>query len=455
MIFCCMKLTTRRLIYSTFIFSFLVAAPIIVLYSSGFHFDLKRQSFQRKGVLFVESFPEDATIAINGKEHEELTPTHVPDLDANDYEVTVSKEGYFPWSNRLPIYENQTTFIQSIQLFLQDSLPATLADLDPDDNPVASDNGAYLAWAGLETLNVYDTDRATLERYSNADIFGDEDIIWSPDNKHIAVVDDVFVHIYTRTGTLAHAMPFFDSNSLLFDSRDSDIVYVVSPQSITRVHVITKNTSEVVKHPQIVTAYPAERGMYYVDNFLDTSRVVFAPFAPQESSVTLAELPAHDAYQFVSVDEELVVLHNTERSILLLIRPLAGSVVREAEVLDGVTHAEWSPDGEKLLVAGSNDVRVHVFPAGDRTKKGSTEILARLSTAIADTQWYSDSSHIFYATEAGLFATELFRAQQRNTWHLSPLSDELDLYPLSNKKELVFKALLSGKLHLYALELQK
>ena len=62
------KLTTandlalRRTIYILFIVIFLIAAPLVVLYSEGYRYNLKRGKIQKTGILIISSLPKKADI---------------------------------------------------------------------------------------------------------------------------------------------------------------------------------------------------------------------------------------------------------------------------------------------------------------------------------------------------------------------------------------------------------
>jgi len=60
-----MKLRYRRLIYSTFIFIFVILTPIIILYTSGYRYNFKKRTIEKTGILYLESKPKDALILIN------------------------------------------------------------------------------------------------------------------------------------------------------------------------------------------------------------------------------------------------------------------------------------------------------------------------------------------------------------------------------------------------------
>jgi len=111
-----MTYTTRRIIFYTFAVLFLIAAPALILFTEGFRFNLQTGRLERLGVLVIKSKPEEATITLSNKISEEKTPASIK-LPADDYPITVSKEGYSSWTKLLPVRSRYTTFIEDVLLF--------------------------------------------------------------------------------------------------------------------------------------------------------------------------------------------------------------------------------------------------------------------------------------------------------------------------------------------------
>ena len=62
-----MTLRTRRILYSFFIAIFVIAAPTLVLYTAGFRYDFEYNRIVETGSLVVKSYPQNASIYINGE----------------------------------------------------------------------------------------------------------------------------------------------------------------------------------------------------------------------------------------------------------------------------------------------------------------------------------------------------------------------------------------------------
>lgn len=98
----------RSRLFWIFVACFLVAAPLIMLWSQGYRFDLRARTIVRVGGLLIRTTPTDANVAIEGFARQ-FVPSPIAEgyvmqnLLPGTYQVTVTKEGYFPWSSALEV----------------------------------------------------------------------------------------------------------------------------------------------------------------------------------------------------------------------------------------------------------------------------------------------------------------------------------------------------------------
>ena len=112
-----MRYKTRIGILIGAIMTFLILAPIVILYTAGYRYNSKKQRVEKVGIIFVRSRPSGADIYLDGKKRTETTPARLRDLLPGDYDVKISKKGYSDWDKVLPVGSELTTFAESIALF--------------------------------------------------------------------------------------------------------------------------------------------------------------------------------------------------------------------------------------------------------------------------------------------------------------------------------------------------
>ena len=112
-----MHINTRRLIASAFILVFLIAAPILVLYTAGFRWNFKKWSWQKTGSIYIEVEPKDAVILINGKTADQKIPAIINALSPNSYNIKIEKEDFISWERNIEILPEKTSIVKNIILF--------------------------------------------------------------------------------------------------------------------------------------------------------------------------------------------------------------------------------------------------------------------------------------------------------------------------------------------------
>lgn len=92
--------------------TFLVVAGTIILVLAGQGYDFDRSSGEiiQNGLLLVNSRPENAQLTINGQVESDLTPGRFP-LPTGDYELSLSLEGYQPWSKKINVAPNSVEWV--------------------------------------------------------------------------------------------------------------------------------------------------------------------------------------------------------------------------------------------------------------------------------------------------------------------------------------------------------
>ena len=92
-----MNIHQRRLIVITFIALFLTAAPIVVLYTSGYRYNWQKNKVEQVGVLMLDILPADAKLYLNNELLSDKRPLRLADLSPNYYQILAAKDGYHSW----------------------------------------------------------------------------------------------------------------------------------------------------------------------------------------------------------------------------------------------------------------------------------------------------------------------------------------------------------------------
>lgn len=112
-----MNILARRFSYGSAFVAFFVIAPLIVLYASGYRYNLTTGRIDKVGALYLFSVPEKSNISLNSKPTGKTTPTLLTAIHPGKNLITISREGFHPWQKTLDIKSGETTFVRDVSLF--------------------------------------------------------------------------------------------------------------------------------------------------------------------------------------------------------------------------------------------------------------------------------------------------------------------------------------------------
>ncbi len=122
-----MSKKSRYILIIIGLLSFLILAPLLILYVLGYAYDIRQGNFIRTGILATRTDPKQATIRINGKVVREESGD-IKFLRPGEYNISITANDYQTWNKRLPVYANEVTWANAkapkIVLF-KNIVPAT------------------------------------------------------------------------------------------------------------------------------------------------------------------------------------------------------------------------------------------------------------------------------------------------------------------------------------------
>lgn len=180
-----MDIKIRRLIYSFFILIFIIAAPIVLLYTAGYRYNFQKHKTEQVGVLFINTLPKETQIYINDNLADNNRPLRLANLRPNYYQVKVAKDGYYSWQKTLEVKSQASTLAFDIVLFKNQSSTiireknATTFSLSPNSESIALADSEGVWFKNLSEENeklIWSTDGDKIES-----------LIWNNDSKHLLI----------------------------------------------------------------------------------------------------------------------------------------------------------------------------------------------------------------------------------------------------------------------------
>lgn len=100
---------------------FLVGCPLAIFYSQGYRFDFKSGKITKTGGLFFKVLPKQSKVYLDGKFKKKTDilfgEAFLNDLIPRKYNITIQKEGYFPWKKTLEVKSGVVTEAKKVVLF--------------------------------------------------------------------------------------------------------------------------------------------------------------------------------------------------------------------------------------------------------------------------------------------------------------------------------------------------
>ncbi len=213
-----MHITLRRFLFAFFALAFVIAAPLVVLYTAGYRLNISNRSLQQTGVLAITTFPRGANIILNGQSLAQKTPYVVQRIMPNTHDVELNKKGYHEWSQRVRVEEGKTAYI-SARLFAN-SEPVILG----------ADDSA-LALRSRDTVNLITVENTSVNFFNNG----------------------ANVEVRAGSGTsnqLIALLPLGDYRLL-----EEDPEYILIAESRNVAFIVARQGGEVVELPKRLTAF--------------------------------------------------------------------------------------------------------------------------------------------------------------------------------------------------------
>lgn len=457
-----MKLRYRRLIYSTFIFVFIVLTPIIIIYTSGYRYNFKKGTIEKTGILYLETKPKDALIFIDGK-YKNTTPARFPYLLPDIYSVEIMKNGYYSWQNELEIKSNLTTFAKNIILFKK-TLPINI--IEGEINILAiSPNRQKLIYSiikqnteELRLLNLRGQSDLLIKLFNKKTYNNLEFISWSPSQNKLMLkeeINDFNKYLIIDIDTLKIKELFditrLNFNQISWDATSDNYLYSLRNFVLYQIDLLNDITKPIIS-ANIEDFKAKDKKIYYVsrtakESFLN--KIILD--SPKEEKAKKIKLPFLSQYTLQISNQDYLVLLDKKNNDFFIINPNAFEHVDIAEDIilqDKAKSITWTDDFNNLLYY--SDFEIWTFNLLTRQKN----LISRYGKIINQALWYPHNKYIIYQLENSLNAIEGDEEELKNDIKLAELP-EINLVGVDEQgNNLYFKGKAGSQMGIYRLEIQ-
>lgn len=395
-----MSKSLRSIIFLLFVFAFLVTAPLLVLYTAGYRFDVAHGRIVHTAVLSIASTPRNATVLVDETTYTDRTPAVIDTILPGEHLVRLEKTGYLPWETSLSFESREARVMGPISLFLdtqpelQEVLPGMIVSAHSESNRFAYVSQES-SWLEVWLVDISLEEKKLLMRLP-FDAREQYSLTWSTHGTYILLeqIHDSQSDLYvTRVADgVAQELPVevTNSQSYWWDLERDDVIYVRTKAGLVRANVQSGSAEILDIEADLVTTYNNQNIILSQSN----NRAVISSHDGTTASI-ITYLPLGN-YELVTAPKGLLGLHDEQRNRFVLI----DLEKRDQPILlnEEVNLWKWSADDNTLLFSSGYDLKRYIRSIHE------TQTITRLSKPITHLDWYPSGSTILYQSDGAIEA---------------------------------------------------
>ncbi len=409
----------RKILFSFFLLTFLIATPAISFYALGYKFK-DGISFQKTGILILDSEPKNARVYIDNeiqqsfinqflkKENFKLTPQKIKGLLPGEYHVKIELDDYWAWEKKLNVYAGQSTFAENIKLFKKEH--PILLQKDVSSLSLSPNKNKMVAWNNEKISLITLPEGITLDLKIATSV---SEPIWSKDSKKIII--DNYIIDTDNLEKISKVDEIIGKNvrNLQWDTENSDKIYYQNNKQIGMYDLSSREAKMIFSNKDINEYLPLGNTLYLITQTNNSS--VFNIYdIESQTIVKTVNIPRSD-YSLKYSTKSQITLFDESFNILFLINP--DSIIRPLkETISNVSLVSWINDDELIY---ANDFEIWIFNKNSLEKK----LITRISRKITSIFWLPTNGHILFSTDKDLSIVELDVREKYNITKIINLNE--------------------------------
>lgn len=445
-----MPLRLRQLIFAVLTLFFVISAPLIILYTAGYKYNINKNIVEKTGSLVLDSVPPKARILLNERDAHKLTPATFSHLLPDDYRIRLEKEGYYPWEKTLPVTSKRTTFATDV-VFFREASPE-MSFNKKIKFVVPAPDGASAAFVSIEKtqaeeLSVWNLENEHSARFSAPGKI--DGLTWSPSSKYILVKltgSQKFFAVPRESGQTIDIFKIFgrEWKNLVWSENNDDELYGSAPEGgaygIYKINLDNKTAKKISsggsrvwqQNSRLYTLVPSNNGIKLLQ------------ISETERPVEITALKAGD-YTFLASRTDILMLADKTKSLLYLLKPeFNDPILLETRA----TYAVWSPSFKKLMISDDFELRLYDY------EKNEINFVTRHGEPVKKALWLDSENHLVIEFRNSILGAELDYRDNNYSPTLASGKDISDLFLADKTKTAYFTAETAEGRRLFKLSIQ-
>lgn len=467
----------RRLFLLFFVILFIVTAPAVIMFATGYRFDSANNIFVHSGSITIESWPRDVDIYINGKFQDDKKLNNINNsytingIRPGKYHIECKKDGYTNWQKNIEVHSGISTEFWNVLLF-----PTTMAQnvlyntptvdqffLSPRNNDEVvffSHDGDYRT---VNLLNIQDNafeEVMSTNSLNFLDPSQEENVEWSTDNRKILIPmteEDNKVYLIARiqkdelnniinlneqiqdpTIKLEKVRWMYDkSDELVMLTKNHQLYYYYLNAPEDKI-LLAENVSafNFAGNRIYYTQLPNNLVWEIKDNDIISKRQI------TNMSASSGE---QDFIKLIVYDEYRLAIINNKNQLFIFNEEKEKGEKTMIDAGSNVKSIQFSNDGKKMLYWTPNEIWALILRDWDVQpirRKNDRILVTRFSEPIKNVQWIENYENLIFNVDKYIKDAELDTRDRVNMVDIVSASsslEERDLFYNKNNQQIFYR----------------
>jgi len=441
-----MSIKFRRLIYLSFFLIFAIAAPLIVLYTTGYRYNFQKGRVEQVGVLFLNIKPKNAALFLNGTVlSSDKRPLRLAELRPNFYQVRAEKDGFYSWEKNLEVKSKSSTLAFDIVLFKKSS--PMIFSQNTADSFALSPRDKYMAYSNQGKIYLKNI-KDEKEKLIFETAYLPTEFVWAKDESAFLIKQPGKIWAAEITGT-----PKISDLSIIAKrqidaanfSEDTATVYGLADKDILSLSLETKTYKKLVSGVDNFSF--TDDNLFFIKNDAAGSHIfkysIFSKIF--DINTELARLPLA-AYEIGEAKNNYLTIFGKNNDIYLINLSIAKQPILK---LNG-SFAKWGQDDKNNFLYFFDSSELLTFDPKIRR----TNMIARFEENLKTVEPIYNTLYFAEQINNSLFISEIDDRDKRQTMKIFSGRDLKNIAVDSDGKKIYFIDRLKNGQEILALEIQ-
>lgn len=430
----------RRIIFYIFVALFLISTPFILLYANGYRYNAKKNKFEKTGGLVINTATKDASLFVNGRSYGSGGEFRIQNLLPGEYEIKISKSGYFDWQKKLSVESKITTFAKDVRL-IANNLPTKSAEsaigaIFPAPNmskflyikPEDDKNQIFI----FDAANDTEKSLALLPLRQTV-----KNISWSPNSEKIILEMQSGFQIINISDGKTQTLPLkIKIYNLRWGETDSSQLFAMASDGIYKINLLFAKAEKIYSPAKITDDFAVLGNNLYLVNQSALQQINLS------ETGTISVPLERSGYKIQSVTKGRLVLIDSKQHLQMFGLPLQKSSTPEIFA----SAKNFDIFGNNLLYYNDFELWTHNFGTGEK------ELITRFGEEIKKARWLSGSEYIILGFGDQIKIIGLDKRDSRQIYSF-PKFEEIGDFFINKKSSLYFTGKVNKASGIYKLEL--